>query len=81
MEELQSLPPVFQPQQREDFGRRYTTGDPNNTLQLKKFLNAAGKMRADGMSIDAILKVHDLPPGGRNNQNLKMLLDEQAASE
>jgi hypothetical protein len=38
-------------------------------------------MRADGMSIDAILKAHDLPPGGRNNQNLKMLLDEQAASE
>lgn len=53
----------------------------NNPLQLKKFLNAAGKVRADGMSIDAILKAHDLPPGGRNNQNLKMLLDEQAASE
>jgi len=38
-------------------------------------------MRAEGTSIDAILKAHDLPPGGRNNQNLKMLLDKQAASK
>jgi hypothetical protein len=58
-------------------GRQFTEETLNNPLVLKKFLNEAGKMRAEGMSIDAILKSYGLPPGGRNNQNLKALLDGQ----
>lgn len=52
--------------------------------RIQAIANAAGKMRAEGASIDAILKAHGLPPGGRNNQNLKALLDgqgDQAANE
>lgn len=82
---------VFQSQQSEDFGRSWEdngedTGRERNTdeavspLVLKKFLNEAGKMRSDGQSIDAILKAHGLSAGGRNNQNLKHLL-EQAEQE
>jgi hypothetical protein len=54
-----------------------------NPLELKKFLNEAGKMRAEGKSIDAILKTYGMTPGGRNNQNLKALLEqtEQGESE
>lgn len=62
-------------------GRRYTAEDLNNPLVLKKFLNEAGKMRANGSSIDAILKAYGMTPGGRNNQNLKMLLDAQASDQ
>ena len=61
----------------EDAGRPFTEETLSNPLVLKKFLNEAGKMRAGGMSIDAILKAYGLPPGGRNNQNLKALLDGQ----
>lgn len=44
---------------------------------LKKFLNEAGKLRAQGESIDGILKKFQLSTGGRLNQNLKALLEEQ----
>ncbi len=68
---------------QEASGRSFTENDLLNPVTLKKFLNEAGKMRAEGMSIDAILKAYDLPAGGRNNQNLKALLDgqDQAANE
>jgi hypothetical protein len=79
---------IFRSQQREDFGRQpednqeaagrqYTAEDLSNPLVLKKFLNETGKMRAGGMSIDSILKSYGMSPGGRNNQNLKALLDGQ----
>jgi hypothetical protein len=83
---------AFQPQQAEDFGRSWEAngeddGRERNTdetfspLVLKKFLNEAGKMRANGESIDGILKAHGLTAGGRNNQNLKHLLEQQAEQE
>ena len=92
MEELRYLPSSAKgnlpSSAREDFGRRreenqeasgrsFTDNDLLNPLTLKKFLNEAGKMRQEGKSIDAILKAYDLPAGGRNNQNLKALLDGQ----
>lgn len=49
-----------------------------DTLVLKNFLNEAGKMRAKGESIDGILKKHGIAPGGRNNQNLKTLLEQES---
>lgn len=61
----------------EDAGRQRDTGEDVTPLVLKNFLNEAGKMRARGDSIDAILKAHGLAPGGRNNQNLKNLLEAQ----
>lgn len=92
MEELQRLPPALpnsagkmredrQENNGEARGRSITEEELNNPLLLKKFLNEAGKMRTQGMSIDAILKAFDLPPGGRNNQNLKALLDAQDQDE
>ncbi len=75
-----------QPQQEEAPGR-YREGngeapgrsgkieEREMTDVLKKFVYDAGKMRAAGQSIDAILKAFHLPPGGRLNQHLKALLD------
>lgn len=53
----------------------------NSSFELKKFLNEAGKMRANGESIDGILKQYGLAPGGRNNQNLRDLLDGTTGME
>lgn len=68
---------------REASGRSSGENPLDNPFVLKRLLNSAGKMRAEGASIDAILKAHGLTPGGRNNQNLKALLDgqDQAANE
>lgn len=60
-------------------GRETGTLEDINPLVLKKFLNDAGKMKAAGQSIDAILKAYDIAPGGRNNQNLKSLLEQEGA--
>jgi hypothetical protein len=61
--------------------RREATGRETDevfscTLELKNILKEAGRRRDNGESIDSILK-----PGGRNNQNLKMLLDGMAMQE
>jgi hypothetical protein len=48
---------------------------------LKNMLKEAGRRRDNGESIDSILKQLGLSPGGRNNQNLKMLLDGMAMQE
>lgn len=63
----------------EDAGREKDTGEEINPLVLRKFLSEAGKMRARGDSIDSILKAHGMTPGGRNNQNLKALLEQEGA--
>lgn len=44
-------------------------------FELKKILAEIGKMKANGMSNDAILKEFGLTPGGRNNQNLKAVVE------
>lgn len=49
--------------------------DQVNSELLRKFLAEAAKFRAQGESIDAILKRYELPPGGRLNQQLKTLLE------
>jgi hypothetical protein len=55
-----------------------------NQFELKRLLSDIGKMKANGLSHDAILKQYGLAPGGRNNQNLKAVtevisaLDSQA---
>lgn len=61
----------------EDAGRPDQALEDLNPVVLKKFLNEAGKMRAAGQSIDSILKAHSIAPGGRNNQNLKSLLEQE----
>ena len=61
----------------EDDGSTQTSERETSAFELRKFLNEAGKMRAEGMSIDAILKQYELAPGGRNNQNLKALLESE----
>lgn len=48
--------------------------DPTS-FELKKILAEIGKMKANGMSNDAILKEYGLTPGGRNNQNLKAVTE------
>lgn len=67
----------------EETGKENKENTQDQAFVLKRLLNSAGKMRAEGASIDAILKAHGLTPGGRNNQNLKALLDgqDQAANE
>lgn len=44
-------------------------------FELKKILAEIGKMKASGLSNDAILKEYGLTPGGRNNQNLKAVAE------
>lgn len=44
-------------------------------FELKKILAEIGKMKANGVSNDAILKQFGLTPGGRNNQNLKAVVE------
>jgi hypothetical protein len=61
----------------EDAGRDRNTEEDATPLVLKKFLNEAGKMRAQGESLDSILKRFNLTAGGRNNQNLKALLEQE----
>lgn len=56
------------------------TGE-HNAFELKKMLAEIGKMKAAGMSNDAILKRYGLAPGGRNNQNLKAATEVIAALE
>lgn len=53
------------------------TEDQLSPELLRKFLTDAGKLKNQGESVDAILKKYQLPPGGRLNQNLKALLEEQ----
>jgi hypothetical protein len=48
---------------------------------LKNMLKEAGRLRDNGESIDSILKKLGLSPGGRNNQNLKMVLDGMATQD
>jgi hypothetical protein len=65
---------------------RETTGRESREIfstpdALKTMLKEAGRLRDNGESIDSILKQLGLSPGGRNNQNLKMLLDARAAEE
>jgi hypothetical protein len=50
-------------------------------LLVKKFLNESGRKYANGESLNSILKEYGLAPGGRNNQNLKVLLDGMAAED
>ena len=61
----------------EDAGREKDASEDVTPLVLRRFLNDAGKMHAAGQSIDSILKAHGLTPGGRNNQNLKSLLEQE----
>jgi hypothetical protein len=83
-----SLPESSQPGRSEDAGRppedaQEGTGRQNEApdlrdrITLKKFLNEAGRKYASGASIDSILRDAGLQTGGRNNQNLKMLLEAQ----
>lgn len=59
-------------------GRMNHQEDDNPSPELvRKVLTDAAKLKAQGESIDAILKKYDLPGGGRLNQNLKSLLVEQ----
>jgi hypothetical protein len=67
-------------------GKAVEVPHTSNGFELKKLLNEVGKMKASGQSNDAILKHFGLTPGGRNNQNLKLLNDlivdgEQQESE
>lgn len=55
----------------EGVGRDTDTVEALNSFALKKIISEVGKMKAQGLSNDAILKHFDLAPGGRNNQNLK----------
>ncbi len=59
------------------------TEDNDHTFELKKMLREAGRMRAQGESTDTILRRLGLSAGGRNNQDMKALLDmiEHAESE
>jgi hypothetical protein len=66
---------------------RELTGTANDEnvflpLTLQKFLHEAARKYANGeASINDILREGGLSPGGRNNQNLKMLLDGMATQE
>lgn len=51
------------------------TEEIDYSFELKKMLREAGRLRAQGVSTDAILKKLNLSPGGRNNQDLQALLD------
>lgn len=59
----------------EGSGRSMEDETPDNSFVLKKMLAEIGKMKADGASNDAILRHYGLRPGGRNNQELKTVVD------
>lgn len=57
----------------EGTGRDTESIEALDPFTLKRILSEVGKMKAQGLSNDAILKHFNLPPGGRNNQNLKAM--------